>query len=112
MRMSSVLSKVSSLSGNSNDDEVESLQQIAVHARDLALQFGLHSAQLQLYVPKHGDAIQIGEDVHHCEDGDCDRGAKHFVDFVTLPGLQKIGDGRSDMTTRRTLVPCEIHPSR
>jgi hypothetical protein len=109
-RMTTVLVEVSRLSGSSPRAEIEEVQQIALQARDLALQFGLHSARLQLYMPEHGVEVQIGEDVHDCEDGDCDRGAKHYVDLVTLPGLQKIGDGRSDMHSKRTLVPCEIYP--
>jgi len=109
-RMTSVLNEVTRSSGATPGGEVEEVQQIALQARDLALQFGLHPAQLQLYKPKHGDEVQIGEEVHNCEDGDCDRGAKHLVGLVTLPGLQKIGDGRADIQSKRTLVPCEIYP--
>jgi hypothetical protein len=110
-RMTIVLEEVSILSGNRSPRvEIDELQQIVIQARELALQFGLHPAQLQLHMPRHGDEIQIGEDVHDCEDGDCDRGAKHIVDLVTLPGLQKIGIGRSDMQFKSTLVPCEIYP--
>jgi len=74
------------------------------------MQFGLHSAQLQLHMPGRGDEVQIGEEVHDCFDADSDRGAKRFVSLVTLPGLQKIGDGRLDMKSKRILVPCEIYP--
>lgn len=109
-RITSVLLGVSKLSGSSPRSEMEEVQQIVHHARDLALQFGVHTAQLQLHMPEHGAEVQIGDEVHDCEDGDCDRGAKHFVDLVTLPGLQKLGDGRSDMQSKRILVPCEIYP--
>ena len=92
-RMTSVLSEVSRLSGSNPRSEIEELQQIALQARDLALQFGLHPAQLQLYMPKHGDEVQIGEDVYDCEDGDCERGAKPLVALVTLPAFKNLEMG-------------------
>lgn len=109
--MTEVLKQVSKLSDTPIHDEMEEVQHIAQQARDLAVQFGLQQAQLLLYMPKHGDVIQIGEEVYDCEDGDCDRGAKHSVALVTLPGLQKIGDGRADIQSKRTLIPCEIYPN-
>jgi hypothetical protein len=111
-RITHVLGEVSKLSGSSPRSGIEEVHQISLQARDLALQFGLHSARLQLYMPDLETEIQIGEEVYDCEDADCDRGAKHFVALVTLPGLQKVGDGRTDFQSKRTLVPCEIYPKR
>lgn len=88
----------------------EQVRRIALDSQELAMQFGLHAARLQLLMPAQGDEVRIGSEVYDCEDGDCDRGAKHVVDLVTLPGLQVIGDGRSDHVFKRTLVPCEIYP--
>lgn len=109
--MTSVLSEVSQLSGSSRPSQLEEVQQITYEARNLALQFGLHSARLQLNMPERGEQVQIGADVHDCEDGDCDMGSRFLVDLVTLPGLQKFGDGKVDMSLKRTLVPCEIYPN-
>jgi hypothetical protein len=88
----------------------EEVHQITLESRDLAMQFGLHAARLQLLMPTRGDEVRIGADIHDCEDGDCDRGSRHVVDLVTLPGLQIVGDGQSDHVHKRTLVPCEIYP--
>ena len=79
-------------------------------AREIALQFGIHSAQLLLCVPQRGEQIQIGEEFHDCEDGDCYKGTVYAVDQLIVPGLQKIGDGRSDMSSKRIITPCEIYP--
>jgi hypothetical protein len=90
--------------------EVEDkIPQIANLAREIALQFGVQTAQLRLSVPTYGEEIQIGEEFHDCEDGDRYRGSVCAVDLVIVPGLQKIGDGQSDMTSNRIIVPCEIY---
>lgn len=78
--------------------------------REIALQFGIQSSQLQLVVPEHGKTIRIGESFHDCEDGDSGLRRTCEVDIVTAPGLQKVGDGRSDMEVQRAMVPCEIYP--
>jgi hypothetical protein len=106
-----VLQQALKISGNPAPALLEEeVHQITVEAKDVAMQFGLHAARLQLLMPTPGDKIQIGAEIHDCEDGDCDRGSKHIVDLVTLPGLQIIGDGQLDHVYKRTLVPCEIYP--
>lgn len=108
-----VLSEVSGLSNSFVPSEVvDQIRQMANLAREIALQFGVHAAQLRLSVPARGEQVQIGEEFHDCEDGDCNRGSICAVDLVIVPGLQKIGDGRSDMTSRRIIVPCEIYPDQ
>ncbi len=110
-RILSVLSEVAGLSHASvRPDTQEQVRQMVLLGRDIALQFGIQTAQLQLVVPNHGEQIRIGESFHDCEDGDSFKGKAHDVDLVTAPGLQKLGDGRADMHSRRAMVPCEIYP--
>lgn len=112
-RIMSVFSEVSSLSNNSVRNEVvDQIREMATLAREIALQFGVHPAQLRLLVPSRGDQIQIGEEFQDCEDGDYNRGSICAVDLVIVPGLQKIGDGRSDMRSKRIIVPCDIYPDQ
>jgi hypothetical protein len=112
-RIIGILLEMCRLSGGSprSDLNVE-VRQISHLAQELGIQFGLNSAQLKLLIPQRGDKIQIGADVQDCEDGDCNRGSKYEVDLVTLPGLQRLGDGRTDGDATRTLVPCEIYPDQ
>jgi hypothetical protein len=110
-RVMAVLSEVSSLSGGSIRDEFEDeVRQMTHLAHDIGLQCGVHCAQLRLFTPNSGDEIQIGADFHDCEDGDSKKGSVYAVDLAIVPGLGKVGDGRSDMSSRRTIVPCEIYP--
>src|SRR5271154_7080687 len=112
-RTMGILSEVSKLSNSSVRSEVEDeIRQMVNLAREIALQFGVHSAQLRLLIPNRGELVQIGEEFHDCEDGDCHRGSIYGVDLVIVPGLQKIGDGRSDMSSKRTIVPCEFYPDQ
>jgi hypothetical protein len=105
-----ILSQVSRLSNSSIKPEVEDkIPQIAYLARNISLQFGVQTAELRLSVPNCGEKIQIGEEFQDCEDGDLFRGSTCIVDLVIVPGLQKIGDGRSDMGSKRVIVPCEIY---
>jgi hypothetical protein len=91
------------------EDDIQKMVQLG---REIALQFGIHPAQLRLLVPSRGEQIQIGESYHDCEDGDAYKGSVYGVQLVTAPGLQMIGDGRSDMSSSRTMVPCEIYPDQ
>lgn len=112
-RIMAIFSEVSKLSNSSVRSEAEDeIRHMANLAREIALQFGVHSAQLRLSVPNHGEQVQIGEEFHDCEDGDCHKGSIYGVDLVIVPGLQKIGDGRSDMSSKRTIVPCEFYPDQ
>lgn len=109
-RIVAVLSEVSQLSNSLVRSEVEDqIRQLVNLAREVALQFGVQTAQLRLSVPNRGKEIQIGEEFHDCEDGDRYRGSVCAVDLVIVPGLQKIGDGRSDMSSKQIIVPCEIY---
>ena len=110
-RIMGVLSEVSRLSNSLVQGEVlDEIRQMSNLAREIALQFGVHPAQLRLSVPHHGAEIQIGAEFHDCQDADSYRGATYPVDLVVVPGLQKIGDARSDMSSKRIITPCEIYP--
>lgn len=110
-RIMGVLSGVSKLSNSPIRSDVEDeIHKMANLAGTIALQFGVHTAQLRLSVPHRGAQIQIGEEFHDCEDGDFHRGAIYPVDLVTFPGLERIGDGRSDMNSKQIVTPCEIYP--
>ena len=112
-RVIRILSEVSSMSNSFPSSETKDhIRQMANLGRDMALQFGLHPAQLRLLFPSRGERIQIGEEFHDCEDGDCNRGVWYKVDLVTTPGLRKIGGGRSDMNSEKIIVPCEIYPDQ
>ena len=91
------------------EDEIRQMTNLAC---EIALQFGVHSAQLRLSAPNRGEQVQIGEEFHDCEDGDSHKGSVYGVDLVIVPGLQKIGDGRSDMSSKWTIVPCEFYPDQ
>jgi hypothetical protein len=107
----SVLSEVASLSSSTVRSEIEDqVRQMVSLGRDIALQFGIQPACLQLVIPAHAEEIKIGERFHDCEDGDSGERKTCSVDIVTAPGLQKVGDGRSDMDVQRPMVPCEIYP--
>lgn len=109
-RIMDILSEVSRLSGSVIQHGMEEqIRQIATLARNIALQFGIQTAELRLLVPTRGEEVQIGEEIHDCEDGDRYKGSTCAADLVIVPGLQKIGDGRSDMSSKRIIVPCEIY---
>ncbi|MCJ1343006.1 hypothetical protein MMC31_001195 [Peltigera leucophlebia] len=110
-RIIGVLSEVSRLSNSLVPSYVEAeIHKMADLAREIALQFGVHTAQLRLSVPHHGAQIRIGEEFYDCEDGDSERGTVYQVDLVIFPGLERIGDGRSDMSSKQIITPCEIYP--
>jgi len=96
--------------GSLRAETEDEIRQITYLAREIALQFGIHPAHLQLVIPARGETIEIGKMYHDCCDADYHKGRIYQVDLVTAPGLQKIGDGRSDLTTKSTIVPCEIYP--
>ncbi|KAK0706278.1 hypothetical protein B0T26DRAFT_446666 [Lasiosphaeria miniovina] len=86
-------------------DEVRSLVRLAF---EVALQFGVNQANLALLAVEPGEAVVIGPDFHDCEDADEHRGTRARVDLVVSPGLQRVGDGRTELARKRTIVPCEI----
>ena len=103
--------EVSKLSNSQVRRELQDeVRQMATVASQIAIQFGVHPAQLQLSFPKSGERVEIGADFQDIEDGEDSKGVVYSVDLVVVPGLQKIGDGKSDMTSKRSIVPCEIFP--
>ncbi|KAJ4168423.1 hypothetical protein NW754_010334 [Fusarium falciforme] len=79
-------------------------------AYELALQFGVNPARLVLLTAQRSQAVVIGgsNGFIDCEDGEERRGQKVQVVMVASPGLQRIGDGRSETTQKHTVVPCEV----
>lgn len=79
-------------------------------AYELALQFGVNPARLVLLTAKRSQAVVIGgsNGFIDCEDGEERRGREVQVVMVASPGLQRIGDGRSETTQKHTVVPCEV----
>jgi hypothetical protein len=107
-----IFTQVIKLTNGSLQAEAEDeIRQATFLAREIALQFGIHPAHLRLVMPARGETIEVGKGYHHCCDGDYYKGRFYKVDLVTAPGLQKIGDGRSDLTSKWTIVPCEIYPN-
>jgi hypothetical protein len=110
--ISNVFTSVSKYSSYSCFVEKDDIREAALIAREIAMQFGVNPANLQLLRPEQGEEVEIGTEFHDCYDGDTHAGRRYIVDLVTLPGLQKIGDGRSDRTSVRTIVPCDVFVDR
>ncbi|KAK4161200.1 hypothetical protein QBC43DRAFT_292264 [Cladorrhinum sp. PSN259] len=87
------------------EDEVKTIARLAF---EIAIQFGVNPACLSLLVPTAGEFVVIGTEYHDCEDGEEHRGTRSKVDLVVAPGLVRVGDGRSEMSKRYPIVPCEI----
>ena len=85
--------------------EVEAIVRLAF---DIAIQFGVNQACLSLVTPPAGEVVIIGPEYHDCEDADEHRGTRSKVDFVVSPGLIRVGDGKSEMSKKYPIVPCEI----
>ncbi|EEU38878.1 uncharacterized protein NECHADRAFT_83216 [Fusarium vanettenii 77-13-4] len=79
-------------------------------AYELALQFGVNPARLVLLTAERSQMVVIGgsNGFIDCEDGEERRGQKVQVVMVASPGLQRIGDGRSETTQKHTVVPYTI----
>jgi hypothetical protein len=90
----------------------DSVPEIARLAGELALEFGAQRSQLGLMLPVRGDNIQIGEQFVDCIDGDGGKGAYIAVELVVCPSMFRVGDGRSDLQSGRTIFPGEIYPMR
>ena len=112
-RLLGFLSDLSGLPSSKVTGEMEEqIHTITKLALEIALQFGINPAQLRLSIPNRGEEVRIGGEYHHCENAALDAGSVCVVDLVILPGLLKIGDGRSNMTSKRAIVPCEIYPKQ
>jgi hypothetical protein len=91
-------------------DNTPEIRQTVKLAREIALQFGIHPATLQLYFQGRNDTIEIGTEFYDCNSGTMNAGEERTIDIATCPGLRKIGDGKLDMESVLTIVPCEIIP--
>ncbi|MCJ1312953.1 hypothetical protein MMC25_006629 [Agyrium rufum] len=112
-RIEDLWTEIAQLSGQTTPagikTEIRSMVQLA---RDMAVQFGVHPAQLRLFSANPGDQVELGQDYRHYQNGDRDAGSLVIVDLVLVPGLQRIGDGFRSMDTKWTIEPCEIVPGK
>jgi hypothetical protein len=90
----------------------DSVPEITRLAGELALEFGAQRSQLGLMLPIRGDNIQLGEQFVDCVDGEAAKGSYVAVELVVCPSMFRIGDGRSDLQSGRTIFPGEIYPMR
>jgi hypothetical protein len=108
-RILGFLSEFAKLCNGVVSEEVENeIGQLVEQSFELAVQFGVQPARLHLLFPERGEVITIGPDYHETQDGDEAKGSSFEVDLVTAGGLQKVGDGRSDMVTKRAIFPCQV----
>ncbi|KAK3939277.1 hypothetical protein QBC46DRAFT_263663 [Diplogelasinospora grovesii] len=96
--------------GAVSDEFQEKVTEIVRLAGELALEFGSQRAELGLDMPERGDSLEIGLEFVDCEDGDNARGKVEEVELVVAPKLFRVGDGRNDLKTRKTIFPGEIYP--
>ncbi|KAM5344570.1 hypothetical protein ACJ41O_013105 [Fusarium nematophilum] len=75
-------------------------------AFELALQCGVNPARLVLLTAERSQTVAIGASHGYvdCEDGEERRGDRVQVAMVASPGLQRIGDGRSETTQKHTIT--------
>jgi hypothetical protein len=107
-RITRVLSDVNSVI--LDDATVQDIKRAARMASELGLQFGVQPSRLQLSRPEWRQVVVIGKEFHDCINADKSPGSKVGVDLVVCPGLNRIGDGKGDMSTRLCLLPCEVYP--
>jgi hypothetical protein len=86
------------------------ISSIADLSLELALQFGVHPAELSLLKPEKGEWLEVGAEYNSCLGGNSGRGERERVDLVVAPGICRIGDGRKDTGARTPIVPCDIIP--
>ncbi|KAK4209511.1 hypothetical protein QBC37DRAFT_430352 [Rhypophila decipiens] len=90
----------------------EKVDEVTFLASALALEIGVHRAYLGLRFPRQGEKVAIGRDFVDCEDGDPARGLSDEVELVVCPQFVKVGDGRNDLTTSKSIFRGEIYPVR
>ncbi|KAM7211659.1 hypothetical protein V8F06_012959 [Rhypophila decipiens] len=76
-------------------------------AAELGLQLGVQCARVELKRPARNQSVVIGDEFHHCMDGDLDRGQRVRVDLVVSPGLTRLGSAKTD---DKPVVHCNIYP--
>jgi len=107
----STLSAVAEDAGSTLPRGLESeMRSAAGLAFRLALQFGMNPARLELLSAGRGQTVVVGaaQGFVDCEEGEARRGERLPVVLLVSPGLQRVGDGRSDTTRKRVIVPCEV----
>jgi len=77
---------------------------------ELALQFGVHPAELSLLKPEKGEWLEVGAECNSCLGENLRRGEKECVDLVVAPGICRTGDGKKDTGVKIPIVPCDIFP--
>lgn len=90
----------------------DSVPEIVRLAGELALEFGAQRSQLGLMLPVRGENVQFGEQFVDCIDGEGGKGSYVAVELVVCPCMFRVGDGRDDLLSGRTIFPGEIFPMR
>ncbi|RSM12114.1 hypothetical protein CEP52_002588 [Fusarium oligoseptatum] len=106
-----IMSLLSAVAGSQLQGGLQGeMRKAASLAYELALQVGVNPARLVLLTAERGQTVVIGGNngFIDCEDGEERRGQRVQVVLVASPGLQRIGDGRSETTQKHTVVPCEV----
>ncbi len=85
------------------------VHEIVKLSSEYAMQIGVNPAQLYIGVPLHKEIVQIGSEYHDYQDGDSARDTPATIDLMVAPGVVKVGDGRSDLERRRSIVPCVFY---
>jgi hypothetical protein len=112
-RILKALREVSNLCASTIDSDTErDVHQMATAAQEIALQFGIQTAELRLVLPKSGEQVQIGDEYQHYSNGDMEKGRLETIDFVVVPGLQKLTQERSGARSTRTIVSCNYYPAK
>lgn len=103
--LSEFASRCNSVVSDEAQNEIKELANLGI---EFGLQIGVQPAYVRLLFPSHGESITIGADYQDTQDGDDYKGQTFNVDLVTAAGLQKIGDGRADTKSKRTILACQV----
>lgn len=86
----------------------DSVCRIVRLAGELALEFGAQRYGMGLTLLKMGDIIQLGEEFVDCL-GLLKSGTDVTPRLVVSPSMVKIGDGGSDLQSRRIIIPGRVY---